>query len=923
MKNYTPVKLGKALRAFGLAGTGLSLCLAASAQTTTAPAAADENDTVKLEKYVVTGSNLPTAGETPVAPISLLTPEIIAHSGVTNDLLQVIRKTAPQFTGNANLGGDNGNINSGATNGGSALALRNLPTLVLVNGRRLASAPVASTGGGVFVDVNAIPVSAIERIEILTDGASAIYGTDAVSGVVNIILKSDFEGAEVGGRYAVAPNQGRTYEERSAYGVVGGQIGERGPKVTASFEWVKTDPLYNYERPFATPVYGTTNFAGVVQLGALDADGNFVGNNNAYYYLDPSLNAPRAGATMADRGYGGPLNVGAIPPLFNLSQYVSMIIGNEKKIGTLSVAGRLSDRTSYFADVLYSHTYTASQLNAQPLTLTMQANDPNNIIGQPLSVRNRFVSTPRTYQQSTDSYRIVGGLKGSLNSNWTWESALDYSHGVQDFSNGGLVRTVARIAAVNAGKIKLFERDQPAGALDGVFGTAIGKFTSTLASADLKFVATDLFQLPAGGVNLAIGGEARTEKLTAASDVDSQSATFAFDSGTSTDPFDQKRDIYSAFAEMNFPLVGAKNRLPGVYLADLTLAGRYERYSDTSDPAVPKIALRYQPVDDSFMFRVTYSKSFQAPTLYQLNAPTGIGFTTSLAEFDNIQAGQVTTAVTSLTPSWSKNFSAGIVWSPKNIPGLLVSVDYFNIKQSDVVGNLGLAGVVDQVFHDVEVNGANSPYAKYIHISTPTGPTISQPGQISALGLDNLEFVIPAASNLGASKLSGIDTRLEYTLKLAAGGKIRFSSASTYYANYDVQIAPSAPYTPTAGLVTGLNGTIPRWRIYNQISWEDGPWSVDVGQTYYSGTTDTTWDPTWEPDYHQKIPAYTTYDIGVGYDWKGSWWRVKGGKLAIGVNNVGNKLPTKSATFDSFSNADITEFSPIGRLYYASFSVKF
>ena len=298
MKNYTPVTFGKLLRAVGLAGTGLSLALAASAQSA-ATASTDENDTLKLERFVVTGTNLPSAGETPVTPISLLTPEIIEHSGVTNDLLQVIRKTAPQFTGNANLGGDNGNIGSGSTNGGSQLSLRNLPTLVLVNGRRMTAAPVGATGGYVFVDVNAIPVSAIDRVEILTDGASAIYGTDAVSGVVNIILKSDFQGVELGGRYGFSNHDGRTYEERSAYGVAGGQIGTNGPKITASFEGVKTDPLYNYERPFATPVYGTTNFAGVVQLGAFDADGNFVGNSKAYYYLDPSLNSPKAGATLA------------------------------------------------------------------------------------------------------------------------------------------------------------------------------------------------------------------------------------------------------------------------------------------------------------------------------------------------------------------------------------------------------------------------------------------------------------------------------------------------------------------------------------------------------------------------------------------------------------------------------------------------
>jgi iron complex outermembrane receptor protein len=921
MKNYSPVTFGKLLRAFGVAGTGLSLCLAASAQTTPVTPI-DANDTLSLEKYVVTGSNLPTAGETPVAPITLLTPQIIDNAGVTNDLLQVIRKTAPQFTGNGNLGGDNGNISSGSTNGGSQLAMRNLPTLVLVNGRRMAAAPVGATGGFVFVDVNAIPVSAIERVEILTDGASAIYGSDAVSGVVNIILKSDFQGAELGGRYAFSAHGGTTYEERSAYGVVGGQVGDRGPKVTASYEWVKTDPLYNYERPFATPVYGTTNFAGVVQLGSFNEEGDFVGASGQYYYLDESLNAPRAGTTMAERGYTGPYGAGTILGFFNLSQYVTMLIGNEKRVGTLSASGNLSANTSYFADVIYSHTANASQLNAQPLTITMAASDPNNVLGVDVSVRNRFVTNPRSYVQRTDSFRIVGGLKGKLNDQWSWDGALNYSFGSQDFSNGGLVRSQARIDAVNAGRIKLFERDQPDGALDGVFGEAIGKFESTLASADLKFVATDLFELPGGGVNFAIGGEARTEKLTAESDVDSQTATFAFDSGTTIDPFDEKRDTYSVFAEVNLPLVSAKNRLPGIYSADLSLAGRYEAYSDTSDPAVPKIALRWQPVE-SLMVRTTYSESFAAPTLYALNSPPGIGFTASLAEFDNIQAHQISQPVQSLTPSESRNLSAGIVWSPKAVPNFLFSIDYFKVEQTDVVGNLGLTGVVDQVFHDVEVNGSASPYAQYIHVGSATGPTITTAGQISGIGLDNLYYVIPAASNLGAVKMGGFDTRLEYTWKLENAGKIRFASAGTYYDYYDIQIAQGAPYSPTAGLVTGLNGTIPRWRMYNTIGWDNAGWSVNLAQTYYSKTTDTTWDPSWEPDYHQKIPTYVIYDANVSYAWDAGWKKLKSFKVTLGVNNIGDKLPTKSATFDSYSNADITEFSPIGRLYYVNLQMKF
>jgi len=916
MKTPAPVLTRRFARAALVSAAGLSLVLSVSAQEK------NEVETLQLERFVVTGSNLPAAGDTPVAPVSLVTPQLIGQSGVTSDLLQVIRKVAPQFTGNANLGSDNGNINSGQTNGGSSLALRNLDTLVLVNGRRVAAAPVGATGGGVFVDVNAIPISAIERIEILTDGASAIYGTDAVSGVVNIILKTDFKGAEVGGRYSVSRNTGN-YEEKSGYLVTGGRLGAGGPRYTAAYEWVKTDPLFNYERPFATPVYGTTNFAGVVQVGAYDADGNFIGEPGGYWYLDPALDAPKAGATLAERGYTGPFGVGEVLRFFDLSRYTTMLIANEKQIASVALDGEFKGGVRYFADLIYSATDTLSQLNAQPLTIRLAAADPGNVLGRDVSVRNRFVDYPRTYTADTRAIRGIFGLKGSAGDHWTWESAVNYSFGSQDFANGGLVRTAAREAAVAAGKINLFNRSQDAAVLADIFGAAAGKFESTLQSVDLKFVGADLVRLPGGGVSFAAGLELRTEKLTAESDPDSRSATFAYDSGTTIDPFEQTRDIQSVFAEARLPLVGEGNRRAGIYRAELTVAGRYERYSDTDDPLVPKVALRYQPFDDSLLLRATFSKSFAAPTHYELNAPVAIGFTPPLAEFDTNQANLETTPVPGLSPSRSKNWSAGVVWSPKRLPDFLFSVDYFSIEQTDVISNLFSPGVVDQVFHDVEVNGAASPYAQYIHISSSTGPTIAAPGQISALGLDNLVLVVPGASNIGSAKLSGFDTRLEYTWKLSDAGRLQFSSTGSYYLDYDIQVAPGAPFTPTAGLVTGLNGTIPRWRLYNLLSWSRGGFMVDLGHTFYSSTTDTTWTPAWLPDYEQRIPSYSVYDASLSYEWRRGWRALEGIKVTLGVNNLANRMPSKSATFDSLSNADITEFSPIGRLYHVSASLKF
>jgi iron complex outermembrane receptor protein len=909
---FLPGSLRAAL-AFGLTWAAL----AASGQDPDA----NSDEVLKLEGLVVTGSNLPTAGETPVAPVTLVTPSEIARTGVMNDVLEVIRKTAPQFSGNANLGSANGNISSGLTNGGSTLALRNLATLVLVNGRRLAVAPVGATGGTVFVDVNAIPISAIARIEILTDGASAIYGTDAVSGVVNIILKTDFNGGEVGGRFAQTPNTGH-YQEKAAWGVVGAQLGANGPRVTASYEWSKTDPLYNIQRPFATPSYGTTNFAGAIQLGSYDADGNFIGDPNGYYYLDPGLKAPKAGATLAERGYAGPLDVGTILRTFDLSEFVTMLIGNEKKLFTLSADQRLSERTTLFGDLIFSRTNTVSQLNAQPLTITLPASDPANILGQDVSVRNRFIEFPRLYKSDTDAVRAIAGVRGRLGEQWSWESAVNYSQAVQDFANANLVRTAGREAAVAAGMLDLFAREQPAGALDDVFGQAAGKFTSNLLSWDVKFIGTDILRAPGGGVDLAVGFETREETLEATADPDSQSATFAYDSGTTIDPFDEGRHITSAFAEMNIPLVGAEHRLPGIYSADLTLAARHERYSDTDDPTVPKISLRYQPFDEQLLLRFTYSKSFAAPTLYQLNSPTGIGFSGSLPEFDSNQAHLQTLAVDSLAPSRSTNYSAGIVWTPRGVEGLSVSLDYFNVEQTDVISNLNATGVLDQVFHGVEVSGAASRYASMIHYGSFTGPTISAPGQITGLGLDNLYFVIPAASNLGTQRLDGFDLKIAYERPLA-GGKIRWDHTSTYYRRFEIQVAPGEPFTPTVGLVTGLNGSIPRWRAYNVLTYTRGNFSADVAHTFYTAMRDTAWTPDWIPDYQEHIPSYSVFDAAVTYNLKARRSGFKGIGVTVGVNNIGNRLPSRSVTYDSLSNADVDEFNPIGRLYYVSAKYRF
>jgi iron complex outermembrane receptor protein len=181
---------------------------------------AKKESAVKLEAFVVTGSNIPTAADSIAVPVTILGQADLERSGVNTNLLDVLQKTVPSFAGAGNLGVTNGNTAANNTYGGSQVSLRSLSTLVLLDGRRVPDNGASARGSRAFVDVNQFPLAAIQTVEVLTDGASAIYGSDAIGGVVNVKLRHDFRGLEIGGRYAFSGRDGN-YSERSGYLVAG------------------------------------------------------------------------------------------------------------------------------------------------------------------------------------------------------------------------------------------------------------------------------------------------------------------------------------------------------------------------------------------------------------------------------------------------------------------------------------------------------------------------------------------------------------------------------------------------------------------------------------------------------------------------------------------------------------------------------
>ncbi len=908
-----------------LLGAGLSLI---AAQAAFAQTATDE--TVKLEKYVVTGSYIPIAGTATAIPVTVLDSKAIENTGVTSNVMEILRKASPQFTGNGNLGNTNANISSGATGGGSQVAFRNTQTLVLLNGRRVSYAPVLASGGFQFVDVNLFPVGAIDRIEILQDGASAIYGTDAVAGVVNIILKSDYKGFEMSGHYGFSDNKGKWAERK--FSIVGG-TGTDKTGITISAEWYLQDPMKQYERSFSSPIYGTATFAGIVNIGG------------QFYVLNPSLNAPPnpgthlPAAQLVANGTYIPLasssnlisGLGAEAQYsFDLSQYPTLVLGVERKSATINFDHKLTDNITVFGDMLYTMTNTFSQLNAQPTNFSSPATDFNNPFDVTVTARNRFLSNPRQYYYDTTSIRGVLGLKGSFGESFEWEAAANKNIINQQYRNEGVIDTATRRIVTANGSINYFRRIQAPGAVatSGMFGTALGTATSTLTTYDAR-VFGKLADLPGGELGFAAGAEYRTETLNQTADRNSQANTFGWDSATTLDPFNSGRNVKAYFAEVRIPIFGGDQKMGGAHLLEITAAGRKEIYSDTDDPLVPKVSFRWLPVDDQLAIRGTYSKSFAAPTLFNLFGPGGVGFTGSLnlprfGGGPNItgQANAKSGSNPNLLAARSKSYTFGFVYSPKAVKGFSVTMDYFDIKQTDLISSIGTTTILGSV----ELLGAASPYASYVRRGTTsgnnafftTGTAITAPGQVGNIAIDNI-YVTDTLTNIAGVNLSGVDLMAKYTYNSDALGRFDFSLAGAWYNSYTIQSLPDVDPYETVGLTSSSNGTTPEWQTYTSVAWSRGKWRGTLGWTYIPSTQDESGIPAGPgvdlaSDDH--VEAYHSFDVSGSYTFGSDYRWLKGLTLRVGAQNVLNEgLPMNKGT-DTSSNGDIATYSAVGRLIF-------
>jgi iron complex outermembrane receptor protein len=889
-----------------------------------------DSEPFTLDRMLVTGSFIPVAGTSTAIPVLKLPGKLIEDTAISTNLLDVLRKMLPQFTGDATVGNSNAGLASNDTNGGSKLAFRGAQTLLLLNGRRLTYSPVLASGGSQFVDVNLIPLAAIERIEVLQDGASALYGSDAVAGVVNIILRRNYQGFEAGGRYAVSDNPGK-YAERTAW-LVGG-FNAPQTDLTVSLEWAKSDPLFMSERSFSSPsLGGTPTFPGVVTIGA------------AAYVLNPALNAPPlnldlTAAQLVANGTYLPVDVNRLISAtgaerqyaFDTSPYMMLLLASERQAATATWTHRLPS-VEIFGDLMYARTRTFSQLAATPFSAIIPNSDPTNPFGATsgnVRARNRLVDFPRQYRNDTPSFRGVVGLKGDLSPDWQWECAAGHSQSNQSYTNANLIDTAGRISAVSAGKLNLFARQQAAGAVaaSGVLGTAWGKGASQLDTADLRVNGT-LRRLSAGEVGFAAGIEWRRESLHQDSDLKSQTATFGWDSATSLDPLGCHREVRAGFINVRVPLLGrmgeAQSRL------EVEAAARYERYTDSGESAVPKFTIRWLPFGPELALRGTCSESFAAPTLPQLFGPGGVGYSAplSLARYGggapisgqaNVRYG----ANPSLQPTTSHNQTLGVVWSPRSTKGLSVALDYFHLEQVGQVGTIG----ADTILANVEANGPASPYARFVRIDLPAGANpfdrgspITAPGQIGSNPIDDI-YVTDRLVNMGVIRYAGVDLKADLAWTSASWGRFTTSLFGTWWDYYRVQPLPTTTEVETIGRNSSYTGTIPRYQTYLGEHWDKGRWSATAGWSYVpkvkypDGYVPA--DPT-----RTGVESFSTIDVSVAYAFNLDRVHARRLWVRLGANNVLNEPPPVVVGASS-RHFDGNLYSPVGRLLYLETRLSF
>ncbi|WP_226702068.1 TonB-dependent receptor [Microbulbifer elongatus] len=832
----------------------------------------------------LTGSHLRHLKLDSYAPIDVLAqPELeITGAQTISELLKFL----PAVSGNS--------TSTSVTNGGNGTAtvtLRGLPasnTLVLINGRRI----VSNGFGGEAADLNTIPLSAVDRIEVLKDGASAVYGSDAIAGVVNIILRRDFDGLSVNTYYGQAE---RGDQQTNSYSVTWG-AGDDERHLMFSLAHYRQSEIFSRDR----------------ELSA-SADNRARGGTDLRSSASPQGYIALSDTVVTNSGDGyAPWTT---EDLYNFRERTSALVPSERQ--SLYIAGNqsLGEAAEAFAEIMAVRTRSESTMAATPVftrfdngDLTIAADQVYNPFGEEIKdVRKRVLELgPRIQHNGTDTWRFNTGLKGFVD-DWQWEltAATHYTQARERLTNlidpnrlsAGLqgvshCNTQVDCVPVNLlGAPGSIDREQ----LDFIRGESRVNGASRMTS--LTYVANGpLGQTHAGDILAAAGVEIRREAIDFASN---DANGLSFIGGAASGSAQGERLIGEAFGEFSVPLKANSLWLDG--------AVRYSDYSDFGNTANPKVALRWRPIP-SLLLRASYATGFKAPTLVDMNQtgyqsqeflfdPCTNSNADSLpgcngrADQSRIQYLTEFGGNPNLQPETSDNRSLGIVWTPGDYTGFHISMDLFDIRQNDVIDT--------SPQYLINQNANNNLFANRVERDDE--------GDITR--------IVATRLNIGAREVRGIDASLRYQHQSRELGLIRWSMNGSHMASYLNQLAPGSPIEDLSGTfvdsASGGAGSLPEWKANTGIYWQRGRWEGGYTIHYVSDLRENfTLN---NQSVTRKIDSWSTHDFQIAYGVP------SGFRFALGIDNLLDEAPPFAASAFN-DNFDARTYDLTGRYWYSTLS---
>ena len=927
-----------------LARSVLAACGASALAFMAAQPVLAQTAPTSLNRVEVTGSAVRRTDAETALHLQVLTKEDIARTGATSteELLKSVSALSSAGATNNSSGAGN------ATYGNSNISLRGLEparTLVLVNGRRLAT----FADGDASVNVNTIPLAAIERIEVLKDGASSTYGSDAMAGVVNFILTKSFNGVEISATAGTPTNSGGGANNKVA--LTAGIAKEGSPfSAVVSLSMEKETALFAKDREYAKtgnkpPFYtagatGQGNIEGAVFPGKFPADRQpGFGNSPGAGYGNPNadagtcsdinmfLNPTATNKISRVTGKGAPFCA------FDSSGFVGLTPDRELTNLTGNLSFKLTPQVELFSDIMYSKSTVIQTYQSSPLrrsfaatntrlaaegidpSLIIYPNNPNYptayltkygytaLIGQPLAITSRvFDFGGRQTTDTATQTRLVAGAKGTI-WNQDYEVAMMTNSSKLEGKYTGGYFSIADYNKIINDPTNNWNPWIAGGAQTGALAAKLKTTEYRGPSLDSESknqgidgkITGEVFSLPGGAAQYAVGFQTRQESLSR-SPAPKPGTGDISGAGGAAFAIDKDRQVNGLFAEVNLPL------LKGL---EANVSVRSDRYSDFGTADTYKISGRWQPRPE-ILVRSSYNTGFRAPTLPDLYAPQILG---STEQFDDngpggtgqtsLQVNGITGGNDKLQPETSTSQSVGFVFAPNKT--FSIGLDWFNIKIKDIIQTPGVQEVVskfrsgDPAFRSLVVLDGN-----------------------------DIDTVKTITSNLGTADVEGIDIFANYRQALGPG-VLNVALNGTLMTRFD-QTSPSGTVSKKIGTLVeedgtpvigadAIGGVILPWKHALTASWTQGNWATSVTQNFsdkYRVRNDLNGNKVY-------VDAQSIFDLNVTYN------GIKNASFALGVKNF---LDTQPGTFIPVSNQfqagyDISQYDPRGRFVYISGKYKF